>query len=55
MLTSGAVLLLDNARPHRAAGTRALLEHFNWALSDHSPHSHDLAPSDYHQITYMKN
>jgi hypothetical protein len=32
MLTSGVVLLHDNARPHRAAGTRALLERFNWEL-----------------------
>jgi hypothetical protein len=30
MLTPGAVLLHDNLRPHTAARTRALLEHFNW-------------------------
>jgi hypothetical protein len=30
MLTSGVVLLHDNARPHTAARSRALLEHFNW-------------------------
>jgi hypothetical protein len=46
MLISGVVLLDDNARPltNIAARTRALLEHFNWELFDHSPYSPDLAP-----------
>jgi hypothetical protein len=35
MLTSNAVFLHDNARPHKAARTGALLEHFNWELFDH--------------------
>jgi hypothetical protein len=30
MLTSGVVLLHENALSHTAARTRALLEHFNW-------------------------
>jgi hypothetical protein len=55
MLTSGIVLLHDNARPHTAARTRALLEHFNWELFDHPAYIPDLAPSDYHLITYLKN
>jgi transposase len=55
MLTSGVVLLLDNACPHTAAHIRELLEHFNWELFDHPPYSHDLAPSDYHLFTYLKN
>jgi hypothetical protein len=42
------VLLHENPRPHTAARTPALLEHFNWELFDHPPHSPDLAPSDYH-------
>jgi hypothetical protein len=33
MLTGGVVLLHDNARPHTAARTRALLEHLNWELT----------------------
>jgi hypothetical protein len=55
MLTSGVVLLHDNARPHTstAARTPPLLEHFNWELFDHSPYSPDLAPSDYHLFTYL--
>jgi hypothetical protein len=44
MLTSGVVLLNVNARPHTAARTRELLEHFN-------PH---LVSSDYHLFTYLK-
>jgi histone-lysine N-methyltransferase SETMAR len=55
MLTSGVVLLHDNARPHAAAHTQALLEHFNWELFDHPLHSPDLALSDYHLFTYLKN
>jgi histone-lysine N-methyltransferase SETMAR len=57
MLTFGVVLLYDNACPHTAARTLALLEHFNWELFDHPPDSPDLAPSDYHLVThtYLKN
>jgi histone-lysine N-methyltransferase SETMAR len=51
MLTYGVVLFHDNARPHTAARTRALLEHFNWELFDHPPYSPDLAPSDYDLFT----
>jgi hypothetical protein len=54
MLTSGVVLFHGNARPHTAARTRALLEHINWELFDH-PHGPDLAPSDCHLFTYLKN
>jgi histone-lysine N-methyltransferase SETMAR len=53
MLTYGIVLHHNNART--AARTRALLEHFNWKLFDHPPYSPDLAPSDYHLFTYLKN
>jgi transposase len=49
------IVLHDNARPHTAARTRALLEHFNWELFDHPPYSPDLAPSDYHLFTYVKS
>jgi hypothetical protein len=49
------MLLHDNARPHTAAHTRALLKHFDWELFDHPPYNTDLAPSDYHLFTYQKN
>jgi transposase len=35
--------------------TRAVLEHFNWELFDHPPYRPDLAPSEYHLFTYLKN
>jgi histone-lysine N-methyltransferase SETMAR len=54
MLTSGVVLLHDNARPHTAAHSRALPEHFNGGLFDHPLYSSDLARSDYHLFTYLK-
>jgi hypothetical protein len=53
MLTCGVVFLRDNARPHTAARTRALLEHLNWKLLDGPPCSPDLAPSGYHLFTYL--
>jgi histone-lysine N-methyltransferase SETMAR len=55
MLTSGVVLLHDNARPYTTACTRALLVHFNWELFDHPPYSPHLAPNDYHLFIYLKN
>jgi transposase len=55
MLKSGVVLLQDNAHSHTAAPTRALLEQFNWELSDHPPYSPDITPDNYHLFTYLKN
>jgi transposase len=55
MLTSGVVLLHDNVHPHRAAGTQALPEHFNWELFYYPPYSPELATSNYHLITHLKN
>jgi hypothetical protein len=55
MLTSGVVLLHDNARPRTAARTRTLLAHFNWELFDHPPYIPDVTPSNYHLFTYLKN
>jgi histone-lysine N-methyltransferase SETMAR len=55
MVTSGVVLLRENVCPHSATCTRALLEHFSWQLFEHLPYSHDLALSDYHLFTCLKN
>jgi hypothetical protein len=44
MVTTGVMLLHDNAHLHTAASTQALLEHFNWELSNHPPYSPDLTP-----------
>jgi histone-lysine N-methyltransferase SETMAR len=43
------------ARSHTGARAEALLEHFSWALFDHPPYSPDLAWSDCHLFTYLKN
>jgi hypothetical protein len=57
MLTSSVVLLHDNIHRHKStvAGTRALLEYFNWELFDHPPYSPDLAPIDYRLSAYLRN
>jgi transposase len=55
MLTYGVVPLHVNVRPHTAARTRALLEHFNWELFGQPPYSPDLVKSDYHLLTEIKN
>ncbi|KAJ4427620.1 hypothetical protein ANN_25268 [Periplaneta americana] len=55
MLSRGAVLLHDNARPHTAASTRELLDQFCWEIFDHPPYSPDLAPSDFHLFTKLKD
>ncbi|KAJ4449970.1 hypothetical protein ANN_01377 [Periplaneta americana] len=48
MLTAGVVFLHDNARPHTARRTAAVLTEFGWELFDQPPYSPDLAPSDFH-------
>jgi hypothetical protein len=55
MLTTGVVLLYDNARPHATVCTRALLEHFNWELFDYLSYSSNLVLSDYLLFTSLKN
>jgi histone-lysine N-methyltransferase SETMAR len=54
MLTSSVVLLHDNARPHTAARTKALLQKFRRDLFDQPPYSPDLAPSDFLLFSRMK-
>ncbi|KAJ4425650.1 hypothetical protein ANN_27846 [Periplaneta americana] len=43
------------ARPHTAASTRQLLDQFGWEIFDHPPYSPDLAPSDFHLFTKLKD
>jgi len=54
MLTKGVRLLHDNARPHVARNTKALLDKFGWDILPQPPYSPDLAPSDYHLFTNLK-
>jgi histone-lysine N-methyltransferase SETMAR len=55
MLTYGVVFLPEKADSHTTARTRALLHHINRELFDHPSYSSDLASSDYHMFTNMKN
>ncbi|KAJ4431856.1 hypothetical protein ANN_20462 [Periplaneta americana] len=48
------VLLHDNVRPHTAAATRGLLEQIRRELFDHPLYSPDLASSDFHLFTKLK-
>ena len=54
-LSRGIVPLDDNARPHIARQTRALLgEQFYWDIFEHPPYSPDLAPSDFFLFPKVK-
>ncbi|KAJ4439635.1 hypothetical protein ANN_07763 [Periplaneta americana] len=55
MLSRGIVLLHDNAHLHTAASTRELLDQFGWEIFDHPPYSPDLAPSNFHLFTKLKD
>jgi hypothetical protein len=57
MLISSVALLIDIAYldTSTAAHARALLKHFIWELLNHPPNNPDLALSDYHLFTYLKN
>ncbi|GBM86058.1 hypothetical protein AVEN_247470-1 [Araneus ventricosus] len=35
ILTSGVLLIRDNARPHSAVATQQLLQRFKWNMYDH--------------------
>ncbi|XP_015438009.1 PREDICTED: histone-lysine N-methyltransferase SETMAR-like [Dufourea novaeangliae] len=54
MLSKGVSILYDNARPHVACTTVALLQQFGWEMITHPPYSPDLAPSDYHLFPKLK-
>jgi hypothetical protein len=55
MLTYSVVLLHDDARPHTAARTRALLEYFHWELFDQPLYIPALAPRVCHMFICLKN
>jgi hypothetical protein len=48
------MLLHDNARPHAAASTQAMLQEFGWEVFEHPAYSPDLAPSDFHLFPKLK-
>jgi histone-lysine N-methyltransferase SETMAR len=55
MPISGVLFLHDHACLHTAGCIQVLLEHFTWGLFDHPPYSPDLALSNCHLFTYLKN
>jgi hypothetical protein len=54
LLSSGVMLLHDNARPHVASITQAMLQEFGCDVFEHPAYSQDLAPSDFHLIPKLK-
>jgi hypothetical protein len=52
-LSTGVVLLQDNACPHTATSTHALLADFAWDVFFH-PYSSDLAPSYFRLFMHLK-
>ncbi|UYV62625.1 hypothetical protein LAZ67_2001351 [Cordylochernes scorpioides] len=54
MLTKGVCFHQDNARPHTARQTTALIEEFGWELVSHPPYSPDVATSDVHLFPELK-
>jgi histone-lysine N-methyltransferase SETMAR len=53
-LLSGVMILHDNASPHAAARTQAMLQEFGWKVFEHPAYSSDLAPSDFHLFPKLK-
>jgi histone-lysine N-methyltransferase SETMAR len=48
------MFLHDNARPHAAARTQAMLQEFGWEVFEHLAYSPDLALSDFHLFSNLK-
>jgi histone-lysine N-methyltransferase SETMAR len=54
LLSTGVILLHDNATPHTAEMTRNWLNQYKWDILEHPPYSPDLAPSDFHLFGRLK-
>jgi len=53
--TKSVLILHDNAPAHRALATQKNLAYLGFQCLDHPPYSPDLAPSDYHLFSGLKN
>jgi histone-lysine N-methyltransferase SETMAR len=53
-LTHGILLLHDNARPHTSHETEAAIKELGFRVLPHPAYSPDLAPSDFHLFSKMK-
>jgi histone-lysine N-methyltransferase SETMAR len=54
LLERGAILLQDNATPHRHCDVQNLVQHWGWEVLAHPPYSPDLAPCDYWLFSRVK-
>jgi transposase len=45
----------DSARPHTSLHTRKAITELQWTVLPHPPYSPDLAPSDYHLFSPLKD
>jgi len=52
--TKGVLFLRDNVPAHRAVATQKKLAYLGFQRLDHSSHSSDLAPPDYHLFPGLK-
>ncbi|GBN52408.1 hypothetical protein AVEN_219910-1 [Araneus ventricosus] len=55
ILTSGVVLIHDNSRFYNGIITQQILGQFKWGVCDHPTYSPDLAMSDFHLFSELKN
>ena len=55
LITRGVIFQQDNARPHTAQITMAVISQLGWEVIPHPPHRPDLAPSDFHLFGPSKN
>jgi histone-lysine N-methyltransferase SETMAR len=53
-LERGAILLQDNATPHRHHDVQNLVQRWGWVVLAHPPYSPDLAPCDYWLFSRVK-
>ena len=55
LLTTGVCLLRDNARPRTATATVSTIEELRFECIPYPPYSPDLAPSDFHIFSSLKD
>lgn len=53
-LVDSAIILHDNARPHKAECVRQLLRRWGWEELEHPPYSPDISPCDFDLIPKIK-
>ena len=54
-LTTGVRILHDNAKPHTATATVSTIEELWFECIPHPPYSTNLAPSDFHAFSPLKD